>query len=350
MIDQISEELRVSIVIPVYNGEGTLDKCLDGLSRCLDGRSEVILVDNNSTDQSLELCQNFQKRYQNGKITVLTQKKRGAAAARNAGAARARGDWILFTDADCIPSSHWISDYRTHFDKDGIGAVAGCIKPHPPTNPVQMTLALFALPQNQQDIIHHSHTPTRGLYPTANLAVRKDLFGKVGGFDEGLTYGEDRELCHKIYKSGHKIKVVADSVVSHIHRNTITEMLKQSYGYGTVHPYELRSFYRGMILLTVPFFQICKEASGIYFWMDLNQADKKMFLPIFLGIFWPNLFIVALLYFFYLCLFVRLQAKKKSIETKFYELPIVSVLLILKSVALTVGRVRNSIKNRVFCF
>ncbi|HXZ87162.1 MAG TPA: glycosyltransferase [Candidatus Binataceae bacterium] len=88
--------IRASIVIPVYNGERTIARALDSAmaQRC-DGECEVIVVDDGSSDATPQILETYGAR-----LRVLTQENRGPAAARNAGAALARGEYLAFLDAD----------------------------------------------------------------------------------------------------------------------------------------------------------------------------------------------------------------------------------------------------------
>jgi len=341
---------KISVVIPFYNAEKTLELCLDGLRNQTVKPEEIILVDNNSTDTSKEIVNAFINDHRDPQIVYVFCRKEGPSAARNKGAEVATGEWLLFTDSDCLPSSTWISDYIRHFDDEEIGAVAGCIKPYSPSNLVQKTLSLFTLPENQKEIIHDHLSIGEGLYPAANLAVRRDVFSLAGGFNESLTYGEDHELCYEIYKSGHKIKAVTDAAVEHLHRKSIRKLIKQSFGFGTAHPYELRHFTPGAFIFMSPILKMRKIWPRRYVWIDLNQADKKILLLFMLGWIWWPLYSIMFAYFLQLCFFTYKKSVEKSISTKLIELPFLACLLILKSLCLTTGRVSHSLKHRVLCF
>lgn len=94
-----------SIIIPIYNAEKSLEKCLDSVNAQTFENYEVILIDDGSTDQSLSIC----KRYaiQNKRFRVHHQNNAGPSAARNAGLDIAEGKWICFVDSDdCIEASY----------------------------------------------------------------------------------------------------------------------------------------------------------------------------------------------------------------------------------------------------
>lgn len=340
---------KISVVVPFYNAEETLERCLTSIQNQNVKPEEIILLDNNSNDNSKNIVDSFISNFGESKAVYMKCIKQGVSAARNKGASIATGDWLIFTDSDCVTSPNWISDYIDHFDDDRIGAVAGCIKPYPPTNLVQKTLSLFTLPENPHEVVRDNCTFTKGLYPTANLAVKREIFNLVGGFNEALSYGEDHELCRKIYNSGHKIKAAKNAIVEHIHRKSLRKMVKQSFWFGTAHPYELRNFSPGVFIFTSPFIKMNRIKPGTHIWIDLNQADKKFLLLFLLGLMWWPFYSLLLIYVFNLFFFINNKSKKANISTKITELPLLSFLLTLKSFSLTLGRISYSFKHRVLC-
>lgn len=94
------QDALISIIIPVYNTEEYLAKCLDSVVRQTYKKLEIILVDDGSKDRSLEICQQWQKK--DDRILVVHKKNGGAASARNAGLDIAQGQYIGFVDSDDI--------------------------------------------------------------------------------------------------------------------------------------------------------------------------------------------------------------------------------------------------------
>ncbi|HBG49140.1 MAG TPA: hypothetical protein DDW90_06490 [Cyanobacteria bacterium UBA9971] len=89
---------KVSVIIPIYNAENTLEKCLDSIINQTLSDIEIILVDDGSTDKSLEIIQKYEQ--QDSRIKLIHQKNNGASAARNAGLKIAEGEYISFVDSD----------------------------------------------------------------------------------------------------------------------------------------------------------------------------------------------------------------------------------------------------------
>lgn len=88
----------LSIIIPVYNVEKYIERCLDSIITSESQNYEVILIDDGSTDKSLEICQKYEKKFKN--IFVFSKKNGGASDARNFGNTKARGEYIWYIDSD----------------------------------------------------------------------------------------------------------------------------------------------------------------------------------------------------------------------------------------------------------
>src|SRR5690349_17486601 len=91
----------VSVVIPAFNSAATIEGCLAALAEQTVMPGEVIVVDDGSTDDTPEIARRMG-------AEVITQERGGAGAARNRGAKAARGEVLLFTDADCAPVGDWV--------------------------------------------------------------------------------------------------------------------------------------------------------------------------------------------------------------------------------------------------
>src|SRR3989338_7574776 len=94
--------MYISVVIPVYDEEVLLGKCLQALSHQKRPPNEIVVVDNNSTDASVKIARQFEK------VRVVTETRQGMAYARDCGFKNARGDIVCQTDADSLPPYDWI--------------------------------------------------------------------------------------------------------------------------------------------------------------------------------------------------------------------------------------------------
>lgn len=94
----MEKTINISIIIPVYNVEKYLEKCLQSVVKQIDTRVEVIIINDGSTDESPQICERYCKKYEN--IFLFDQENQGLSMARNNGINRARGRYLLFLDAD----------------------------------------------------------------------------------------------------------------------------------------------------------------------------------------------------------------------------------------------------------
>jgi glycosyltransferase involved in cell wall biosynthesis len=170
----------VSVIIPAYNAEATIARVLDALSRQdFDGDREVILVDDGSTDGTVAIAERA-----GSAVTVLRQRHLGPAAARNLGVRQAGGELLAFTDADCVPTPAWL--------REGVRALAradlvqGAVRPDPrtPRYPFDRTVSV---------------TADRGLYECASLFVRREVFERVGGFEDWLGARIGKQLAEDLW-------------------------------------------------------------------------------------------------------------------------------------------------------
>ena len=114
----------VSLIIPAYNAENTIGKCLDSFfSNNFDEEIEVIVIDDGSTDSTAYIVTGYRN------VHLIRQKNAGPSSARNRGADEAKGDIILFTDSDCEPFPDWFAEMMSPFKKnDEVIGVKGAYK------------------------------------------------------------------------------------------------------------------------------------------------------------------------------------------------------------------------------
>ncbi|MBI2113052.1 MAG: glycosyltransferase family 2 protein [Candidatus Wildermuthbacteria bacterium] len=192
----------ISVIIPAYNEEKYIGKCLQSLaSQKTAVPFEVIVVDNNSKDATSQIvARDFSS------FRLVKETQQGMTKARNRGAREAKGDIFAFLDADCMAPPLWIENISIRFSKNpNLLGVSG------PSNfydlPWQYKWVEFVAFKIVFPFIGEFLLKTilrkGALWNGANIAVRKDIFEKVGGFAEHIVfYGEDADLAKKFMQQG----------------------------------------------------------------------------------------------------------------------------------------------------
>src|SRR5215210_1797770 len=217
-----------SIVVATRDRPAKLRRCLQRLAK-LDyprDRFEVIVVDDGG---SVPLAPVVQRQNGSLDVTLVTQGKSGPAGARNAGARRARGDLLVFTDDDCEPRPDWLRRLAAAYTGRPDEAVGGLTVNALPANPyagVAQTIIDVGYAQR------NGTSSTLPFFTTNNLAVPATGFRRVGGFDAAFTTAEDRDFCARWAACGGRIAYQPDAVVAHAPDLTLWSFCRQFFAYG----------------------------------------------------------------------------------------------------------------------
>jgi glycosyltransferase involved in cell wall biosynthesis len=193
----------ISIVIPAYNEEKVIGACLQSFTKQTTTQPfEIILVNNNSTDKTIEKVKTFTGLLP---LKIVSEKKKGRGPARRTGFLTAKGSIILSTDADTVIPPHWIEKMASYFDDGSIIAVTGTGKIRDRSK-IANTLFNFVQPVSMKAYrLIFGHYWLTGF----NFAITKEAYTKAGGFNTDLNTQEDTELAFRVRKTG-KIKFIDD--------------------------------------------------------------------------------------------------------------------------------------------
>jgi len=115
----IISNMKISVVIPAYNEEKYIGKCLESIANQIEKPSEIIVVDNNCTDKTIEIAKSFNN------VTIVKEEKQGMIFARNAGFDSAKYEILARTDVDTILPPDWISKIKEDFKDPDLGGLSG---------------------------------------------------------------------------------------------------------------------------------------------------------------------------------------------------------------------------------
>jgi glycosyltransferase involved in cell wall biosynthesis len=219
-----------SIIIPTYGRPSQLSACLQSITllNYPHDRFEVIVVDDGSKTSPEAVVASFQDRLD---VTLLAQIHSGPAAARNTGAARAKGNFLAFIDDDCAPAINWLQALAARFVTAPEHAIAGRAINALPYN--LYSTASQILIDYLYDYYNADHDQPR-FFTSNNLAIRLDQFHAVGEFDPSFTLAgaEDRELCDRWLYHDYPMIYAPEVLVYHAHVLTLQTFWRQHFTYG----------------------------------------------------------------------------------------------------------------------
>jgi glycosyltransferase involved in cell wall biosynthesis len=172
--------IPISVVVCTRNRSDSLRRCVEALSSIkTEHEWELVIVDNGSDDGTGSFLASLPTRYRNVQVTL--EPKRGLGAARNAGVSKAHGSIVAFTDDDCYVARDYIDAMISAFQTNReIGFVGGRVLLYDPSD-LRITI------QEKQDycVLRPRTFFTPGTIHGANMAFRKAVLNRIGGFDKG---------------------------------------------------------------------------------------------------------------------------------------------------------------------
>jgi len=228
----MSEERRVffSVVVPTFQRPEGLARCLEALAtqELPRDRFEVVVVDDGSPNPPREIVARFASALN---VRLIEQANAGPAAARNAGAAAARGELLAFTDDDCRPDPHWLRALDEMVARHPGCAIGGRVE-NVFGDGLYSTASQLLI-----EFLYEYYNVGEGagrFFITSNLAFPTSAFRALGGFDTSfpLAAAEDRDVCDRWREAGHTMVYADDAVVHHAHALRLGSFCRQHFNYG----------------------------------------------------------------------------------------------------------------------
>lgn len=204
----------LSIIIPLYNKEKYIIRCLNSIIEACDNYIEIIVVNDGSTDQSMTILSNY---HHKDKITVINKENGGVSSARNAGIHAAQGEWIMFMDADDSFIKGWAYKLEEY-----IKIYSSC----------NVLIANYTtIDENGCEIKNMNYKRDRIIFNPlkeiwyrrlysrpGNTIIKRNIFSIIGYYDESLSYNEDLEFSIRLL-SYYKAVVLPLRIMSYFKTN-----------------------------------------------------------------------------------------------------------------------------------
>lgn len=216
-----------SVVIPTFNRLESLKRTVQSVLAQDFPQFELIVVNDGGSDGTDSYLTGLASK---GMIKYHSHPNSGLAATRRAGLQYAAGEYVAFTDDDCVLPADWLKKYHEIFQNSNVGVIGGATRTGDPSNPCA----------DANDFINNyfkariNTDPRNTPYLTGNnIAFRRLALMKVGGPDPEFRMGaEDRDLVFRLERSGEKIIFVPDIVIDHYNNATLRGFVRHQYVQG----------------------------------------------------------------------------------------------------------------------
>lgn len=219
-------EPKISVIIPVRNEADKIEQCLKAIFSQSYSPYDVIVVDGHSTDETIKRAKKFP-------VKMLFENFGNRAGACHVGIENAQGEYVAFTDADCVPSTEWLEMLLREFNNQIVGVGGGLRSVGDSLWEKSINLAFSTFLGSAKSLQGRFFKNSRFVNSIsgANSMYRKEDILRVGGFRTKLDGAEDLELNRRLLQIG-KLLYTPKAMVIHSHSWTMKEFAKKMYRYG----------------------------------------------------------------------------------------------------------------------
>ncbi|MEO9849938.1 MAG: glycosyltransferase [Reichenbachiella sp.] len=220
---------KYSIIIPVFNRPDEMKEMLESLQNQTIKPFEIVLVEDGSTQKSDFLVDQF-----NLEINYYYKPNTGPGDSRNFGMGKAKGNYFLFFDSDCVLPEDYFKNLDMVIDLTNPDAFGGPDTAHSSFSNVQKAINYAMTSFFTTGGIRGGKKQLDKYQPRSfNMGLKREVYEAVGGFSD-IHPGEDPDLSFRIIKAGYKVSLIREAVVFHKRRIDFGKFMKQVYKFGVV--------------------------------------------------------------------------------------------------------------------
>ena len=223
--------MNISIIIPTLNCEGTIEDLLKRLKNQTQKADEVIVVDSESNDRTVEIAEK-----EGAKVIKIKRRDFDHGGTRNLAAENSTGDAIIFLTQDALPyDEHFIENIITPLKNSDVVAVYGRQIADQKAIPTEKFARLFNYPEKGFIKSKESINELRikaFFFSNVCSALRKKEFEQVGKFPYKTIMNEDMIIASKLIQNGYKIAYVPNAIVIHYHNYSLIKQFKRNFDIG----------------------------------------------------------------------------------------------------------------------
>lgn len=215
----------ISVIIPIYNRPGEAQEILESLSAQSEKGFEVIVIEDGSQLDCRSVCESYSDKLN---IQYLTKENGGPALARNFGAARAKGDFLVIMDSDCVAPPHYIATISKAIEHS-VRFFGGPDMAQQNFSAMQRAVSYSMTSLFTTGGIRGGKKKVSAFIPRSfNMGVETELFNAVGGFSD-MRFGEDMDFSMRIIELGVRADLLLGAGLYHKRRTNLKSFFRQVY-------------------------------------------------------------------------------------------------------------------------
>jgi glycosyltransferase involved in cell wall biosynthesis len=227
--------LSISFVVPVYNRPEELEELLESLSNQSDLDFEVVVVEDGSTNRADYICEKYREKLD---IRYFFKENTGPGMSRNFGVKRAKGNYCIFVDSDCILPRDYVAAVRSFLMKNRVDVFGGPDAAHADFTNLQKAINYAMTSIFTTGGIRGGKNRMEKFHPRSfNMGINREIFNQTEGFPNirfaySKAAGEDLDFSIQIMKKGFVVALISEAYLYHKRRATLRQFMRQVYNFG----------------------------------------------------------------------------------------------------------------------
>jgi len=257
-----------SVIIPVYNRPNEVDELLHSLTQQTSKSFETLIIEDGSEDRCDDIVEQYQDQLD---IHYYYKDNSGQGFSRNFGFERAKGEYFIVFDSDCLIPSHYFRTVENYLETNQLDAYGGPDREHENFSPIQKAISYTMTSPLTTGGIRGNKKHAGTFHPRSfNMGISREVYEQTGGY-KITRMGEDIEFSIRIIRNGFKTGLIPDAYVYHKRRTSLKKFFNQLHFFGRArininrfHPGEIKFIHTlpafftvGLLLfLTLPFWNL----------------------------------------------------------------------------------------------
>jgi len=257
-----------SVIIPVYNRPSEVDELLHSLTQQTSKNFETLIIEDGSEDRCDDVVEQYQDQLD---IRYYYKDNSGQGFSRNFGFERAKGEYFIVFDSDCLIPSHYFRTVENYLETNQLDAYGGPDREHENFSPIQKAISYTMTSPLTTGGIRGNKKHAGTFHPRSfNMGISREVYEQTGGY-KITRMGEDIEFSIRIIRNGFKTGLIPDAYVYHKRRTSLKKFFNQLHFFGRArininrfHPGEIKFIHTlpafftvGLLLfLTLPFWNL----------------------------------------------------------------------------------------------